>query len=143
MNKGFTLLELIVVLVILSIIFGFAFLKYKDFYEYSNKTKIKSEIALIRSSIQKLNSENILKNIDNIISLDDEQLNLENSQLFKNILDFPLLSTTKEKKEEAKWIKTSSNSYEIYLNSNDSLKFKYQNGIFKCLSETILCKEFE
>jgi prepilin-type N-terminal cleavage/methylation domain-containing protein len=143
MNKGFTLLELIVVLVIVSIIAGFAFFKFKDTYAYSNKTKIKSEIALIRNSIQKLNSQNILKNIDNSIKLDDEPVNLENSQLFKNILDFPLISTTTGKKEEGKWIKTSSNSYQIYLDKNDFLKFKYEDGIFKCLSETTLCKEFE
>ncbi len=143
MNKGFTLLELIVVLVIVSIIAGFAFFKFKDTYTYSNKTKIKSEIALIRNSIQKLNTQNILKNIDDTIKLDDEPVNLENSQLFKNILDFPLVSTTTGKKEESKWIKTSSNSYMIYLDENDFLKFKYEDGIFKCLSETTLCKEFE
>ncbi|XPV70593.1 MAG: type II secretion system protein [Halarcobacter sp.] len=143
MKNSFSLFELIIVLVILSILAAFALNKYLDSTNYANKVKIKTQIALIRNSIEKLNSENILKNISNPILLDSAKVDEVNTKLFKNILEFPLISTSSEKKELGKWIKTSSNSYKIYFNSDEYLEFKYKNSLFKCLNSKKLCEEFE
>lgn len=143
MKKAFSLIEIIIVIVIISIILSYFLSKGEDSIEYTNRTKIKSDISLIRSSIQKQKVSKVLLNQDNIIKLDDEAINEENSSLFSNILETPLLSTTTLKKEIGKWIKTSSNEYEIYLNSSQSLKFKYENSAFNCEEEISLCKEFE
>lgn len=98
MKNSFSLFELIIVLVILSILAAFALNKYLDSTNYANKVKIKTQIALIRNSIEKLNSENILKNISNPILLDSAKVDEVNTKLFKNILEFPLISTSSEKK---------------------------------------------
>lgn len=143
MKKAFSLIEIILVIVIISIISSYFLSKGKDSIEYTNRTKIKSDISLIRSSIQKQKASKVLLNQDSIIKLDDEAINEENSSLFSNILETPFLSTTTLKKEIGKWIKISSNEYEIYLNSSQSLKFKYENSLFNCEEEISLCKEFE
>lgn len=143
MKKSFSLLEIIVVVIIISILASFVIEKSNDSLEFANKTKMKSEIAMIRNSITKQNTSQILLNNENILSLDEAFINEEKSELFKNILDSPLISTSLEKKELGKWIKFSINEYKIYLSENDSLEFKFENNSFRCISIEKLCKEFE
>lgn len=143
MKKAFSLLELIIVIVLISILIVFVVQKSDDSINFTNKTKIKSEITLIRNAITKQKTSNILLNKSQINSLDNANLEEENSLLFKTILDFPLISTTSSKKELAKWIKSSKNEYKIFIDDTKSLEFKFENNSFICKSSVSLCKEFE
>ncbi|WP_320033617.1 type II secretion system protein [Halarcobacter sp.] len=143
MRKAFSLIELILVLVVISILSVFVLSKFDDSSKFANKTKIKSEIALIRNGISKLISSNTLLNKDENIYLDEESINQEGSLLFKNIIDSPLLSTSKDKKELGKWIKTSSNRYVIYISNDEYLEFVLENNSFVCKSDKELCVSYE
>lgn len=143
MKKAFSLLELIIVIVIISILTIFILQKSENSIDFGNKTKIKSEIALIRNAISKQKTSNILLNKSTVSSLDNANIEKKKSLLFKNILDLPLVSTTSSKKDIAKWIKTSQNEYKIFINENESLEFKFENESFICKSSISLCKEFE
>lgn len=143
MKKAFTLLEIIVVIIIVSFLSAFIISKVQSSFDLTIETKIKSDLALIRNSITKLKTKNILLNDKTLISLDNEEINKENSRLFDKILDFPLLSTTKEIKEFGKWIKVSSNKYMVFSNDNKSLEFIFEDNSFNCLSTKSLCNEFE
>ncbi|WP_321468082.1 type II secretion system protein [Halarcobacter sp.] len=143
MRKAFSLIELILVLVIISILSVFILSKFDDSSEFANKTKVKLEIALIRNGISKQISSNVLLNKDENIYLDKQSVNLEGSLLFKNILDFPLISTSEDKKELGKWIKTSSNRYIIYISNDEYLEFTFENNSFVCKSDKELCVSYE
>ena len=143
MKNAFTLLEIIVVIVIISLLSVFIISKSQNSINFTVKTKIKSDIALIRNSIAKVKTKNILLNDDSSFSLDNANSNEENSELFSNILDFPLLSTTNEIKEAGKWIKVSSNNYTIYSNENENIEFIFEDNFFNCKSEISICKEYE
>ena len=63
--------------------------------------------------------------------------------LFKNILDFPLVSTSSLEKVVGNWIKKTSLEYIIYINDSTFLEFKLEDDSFNCKSAINLCKEFE
>lgn len=143
MKKAFTLFELIIVVIIISIIASYLLINSKDSITFVQKTSIKSDIALIRSAIQREKSSNILLNKNESFSLDSSVSNKENEELFTNVLKTPLISTNEYKKEFGKWIKLSTNSYKVYLDSNISLVFEFKDGAFNCKSDLNLCKEYE
>lgn len=143
MKRAFSLLEIIIVIVVISIISSFIISKTNDSFNISVKTKVKSEIALIRNSISKQKTKNILKKDDSSFFLDKASINTENSKLFSNILDFPLISTTKEIKELGKWIKIGDVNYKIFVNNEENLEFTFEGNSFNCKSEISLCGEYE
>jgi len=143
MKKAFSLLEIIIVILIISIVSTFLIIKTSSSIEFTNKTSVKADIAQIRSSISKENSKNTLSGDDYISKLDDANINEEKSLLFSNILDKPLISTNSLKKEIGKWIKSSFTKYKIYITNEQYLEFEFTNNSFKCLSSIELCKDFE
>ena len=143
MKKAFSLFELIIVLIVVSILATFIIIKSSDSLDYSNKTKIKSEIALIRNALTKKQTSNTLLNNQQEIVLDDALINKKDNELFENILDITFLSTTIDEKVNGKWIKTAENTYKTFLDEDTNLEFKYENKSFLCKSEISLCKEFE
>ncbi len=143
MKKAFSLLELIMVLLIVSFLLSFIVFKYKDSIELSNRVKIKSDIALIRSSISKLKTKRVLLNSKETIILDKAPFNTKNKKLFKNILDFPLISSSDEDKEIGKWIKKSNEEYKVYIDKNNYLLFVFKDNSFKCKSKISLCEDYE
>lgn len=143
MKKSFSLLEIIIVILVISIISSYIISKSTNTINFANQSKIKSEISLIRSSIVKFSTKQILLDQDYIVSLDNANIDQSDSFLFENILDAPLLSTSTEDKEISKWIKISQNSYKIYLDQNIFLEFEFDNNDFICISDVELCKEFE
>ena len=143
MKKSFSLLELITVIALISILLAFFIPKGLDSLNKTMTSKIKSEIALIRNGISKKITSNRLLNKDLDFILDDADIEADKSRLFTNILDYPLLSTTSSKKELGQWIKSSSNSYKVYLSSNEFLDFRYKDLVFECRSSKELCVRFE
>ena len=143
MKNAFSLLEIIIVVVIISILTTFIISKSQDSIDMATKTKIKSEITLIKNSIAKQKTKKVLLDNEELSSLDDANINQLNSKLFNRILDFPLISTNNSIKEIGKWVKISSSDYLIYLDREINLVFSFENSFFTCKSELVLCEDYE
>lgn len=143
MKSAFSLFELIIVILILSILVSFIVLNVSSSLDSSIKVKIKSEIALIRNSISKYKTKKILLANGNLIVLDDAQVDTNKTKLFNNILDFPLTSSSTQYKLIGNWIKKTSSKYIIYIKKEAFLEFKLEDNSFNCKSSISLCKEFE
>lgn len=143
MKKAFSLMEIILVIVIISILAMFVVSKFFNSSSFAKNAKVKSEIALIRNAISKKITSYKLLNIGDLQTLDSANSQKEGSLLFKNILEFPLLSTSGIKKEIGKWIKMSSNNYRVYISQGEYLDFKFENNSFVCKSEIEVCASFE
>ncbi|WP_266096428.1 type II secretion system protein [Aliarcobacter butzleri] len=139
--KAFSLIEIIVVLLIVSIITTFAMTKFNQVTNKTHLVTLKSQLALIQSGISKQKNKNILlSNFPNISSLDDASTNINNQELFKKVIDFSILSTNTSDRKLGNWAKVSQNSYIFYLESNP-INFVLENNSFVCKSQEDICKE--
>lgn len=143
MKNSFSLFEIIIAIVLISIITTYFLTKSKDLIDESVKVKVKSQIAIIRESIVKKNSSSILLGKIKLENLDDELANKSKVWLFSKILDIPLISSSLEEKKISNWIKVNNDSYRIYVSNELFLDFKFENDSFVCKSELNICKEFE
>ena len=142
--KAFSLLELIIVILIISIISYFLVPKLQDMFLKTHLTQLKSNVAIIQNNISRLKSKEALLLTDfKIDKLDEASINKKNEKLFTKVIDFDILSTDNESKELGKWIKTSILSYEYFLASNQRVLFELENNIFICKSNVEVCKELE
>ena len=140
--KGFSLLEIIIVIVLIAIITSFAVPKFANMNYNTNISILKSQLALIQNGIVKHKSKNILlSNNQEITTLDNVTLNSSGEKLFSKVIDFPIISTNNTKKESGMWAKTSNNSYTFYLSNDKNITFSFENEKFLCKSSVELCKE--
>ncbi|MEZ4693015.1 MAG: prepilin-type N-terminal cleavage/methylation domain-containing protein [Aliarcobacter sp.] len=141
--KGFSLLEIIIVIVLISIITVFAIPKFSQINDKTHITTLKSELSLIRFGVAKSKNQKVLL-LDNqkINSLDDASINKKNEKLFTKVIDFDIVSTDLNEKKIGSWAKISSNSYYFYTSTNPFL-FTLEEGVFLCKSEEKLCIEIE
>lgn len=151
MKKAFSLVEIIFVILIVGLIGTFAISKFFNYIEKSNEFKIKSEVALINEAINRVYSGQILLGNSGFVleRLDDASINGIDESLFMGydeyvLLDEVILSTSLEKKELAKWIKSSQISYKVYLTKDKLLNFVFDKdeALFSCDKNDELCKEF-
>ena len=144
MKRSFSLLEIIIVIVVLTIILGFAIPKFTNTFILSNITNLKSNLALIRNGIAKLKSESILLGNDaEVLNLDDASIDTENEILFSKTIDFKILSTNSTLKESGKWNKVATISYEYFISSDNKVDFSLEDNTFICKSSLEICKEIE
>ena len=59
------------------------------------------------------------------------------------LLQYPIISTSSEKKEIGKWIKVSDNNYKVFIDNQNAIEFVYDssNGTFDCDYKEDLCKD--
>ncbi len=127
----------------MTLIITFAIPKFNSVNESSNILALKSEFALVQSALVKAKSRNVLlQNQNDIDSLDDAKINTKSEELFKNILDKPILSTTINEKKYGQWAKLSNKKY-IFFTQSKTFEFLFDNSEFRCVSNEILCKEIE
>jgi len=150
MKKSFSLLEIIFVITLISIISMIAVPKLFLNITSASYTQIKSDIALIRSAIISNKNKNIIngKGEAFISSLDDAKPNVTYEKLFVGkegdaLLQYPIISTSFEKKEIGKWIKVSPNNYKVFIDSKSVIEFVYDSseGTFDCDYKEDLCKD--
>ena len=142
MQKAFSLLELIIVVLVISIILTFALSKYNTIFDNSNLTKLKSEYILIQNGISNLKTKNVLLSDSSVINnLDDANELQKNEKLFSKVIDFSVISTNSSDKEKGKWLKKSSSEYEFFLNKNKNILFKLKDSSFDCISPLDICEE--
>lgn len=137
MKKGFSLLEIIFVIAIVSFLISIAVPKFSNTLEKSNIVKIKSDIALIQEALIAYKNKNILKGQNNTLNTLEDDPNL----LFSKILHYPLLNKTNNPK--GYWEKISNSEYQVYINENKKIKFNYNssNFTFECNFNEQNCKE--
>ena len=142
--KGFSLLEIIIVIVLIAIITSFAVPKFANMNYNTNISILKSQLALIQNGIVKHKSKNILlSNNQEITTLDNVTLNSSGEKLFSKVIDFPIISTNNTKKESGMWAKTEDKTYTFYLLCDKDVLFSFEDGKFLCKSSAELCSEIE
>ncbi|QOG11438.1 prepilin-type N-terminal cleavage/methylation domain-containing protein [Arcobacter sp. FWKO B] len=151
MNKqnGFTVLEVVVVVLILSIVAGVGISKFYYTQPVIHTAKIKSDISLIRLALSDAKTASVLKNeFFQIKSLDNAQINIPNENLFTGfddikLLSYPIISSTSKDAVGGNWVKMSNDTYRAYVSKNDFIDFKYNSldNSFECDYAIDLCKE--
>lgn len=142
--KAFGILEIVFAILIISIITSVALIKLNDTGKLSIKTKIKSDVALIRYSISNAKQKLALSGNDtDIKALDEANINTKNQQLFNYVLDYPILSSDITDASGGTWVKYASNIYRAFISTNESVDFVYDasSGLFDCDYNIVLCKE--
>ena len=142
--KGFSLLEIIIVIVLIAIITSFAVPKFANMNYNTNISILKSQLALIQNGIVKHKSKNILlSNNQEITTLDNVTLNSSGEKLFSKVIDFPIISTNNTKKESGMWAKTEDKTYTFFFFFDKDVLFSFEDGKFLCKRSAELCSEIE
>lgn len=135
--KGFSIIEVIFTLAIISILLIVAVPQIDDLLKKSYKTQIKSTITLIRKGIVKEKNRLLLANsLDRLDSLDDGGENL-----FSKVLSVPVKESSTLKNNS--WQRESQNSYKVYFNAHENIIFTFDPDTysFDCNFNEPLCKE--
>lgn len=74
--------------------------------------------------------------------MDSAKINTKNEELFKNVLENPILSTNVTEKANGHWAKLSNKKY-LFFTQSKTFEFVLENGNFLCVSSELLCKEIE
>ena len=136
MKKSFTMIELIFVIVVIGILSAVAIPKLFATRDDAIVTKLRTDIANIRSSIINLHTKNIMKGQSSYPeALDDASSGNEREELFDGnssigvLLDYPIYS----KNSDGHWMKTGDTNYTASV-MNNNVKFNYyqSNGHFDC-----------
>ncbi len=145
MKKSFSLIEILFVVIIISIISAVVLSKTSSNIQKTMLLKAKSDVILIKSALNQYKNKMLLKQKSSYLSsLDDASINTKGLKLFTNIIkDVIFISTSKEQLKQGLWIKTSNNSYEFVLSSQDQIEFIYDdvNNKFECDLSTQYCDE--
>lgn len=144
MKNAFSLFEIIVVVIIISLISSMGVYKLFFTLDESKNLQVKTQIHLIKNAIVRKQNESILLGEKNIISsLDDALANSSGELLFEKVLHQPLIAASEFDKKIAQWIKLSNSQYKVYVNSIEYLTFTYDSSksTFECDYSLDLCKE--
>ena len=134
MKKSFTMIELIFVIIIVGILTAVAIPKLFATRDDAILTKIRTDVANIRSAISNLHTQKLMQGLSAYPeALDDANANTEGEELFDGnssigvLLDYPIYS----KNENGKWMKTDDTNYSVKIMGTD-VKFNYypSNGKF-------------
>lgn len=148
MKRAFSLFEIILFILIVSIISTIAYQKFFNVLEKVNLSQIKAEIVLINNSINQLKSSQLMLDNSGFIveKLDEAPSDMENFTLFNGydeyvLLDTPIISTSETEKKIGFWIKVSNSKYKVYLSKDDFVEFNFDGEKFFCNEEIDFCKE--
>ncbi|HFU75392.1 MAG TPA: prepilin-type N-terminal cleavage/methylation domain-containing protein [Arcobacter sp.] len=131
-SKGFSLLEIIFSLLIISILFMVATAFFKDTLNKSKQLQLKNDILTIQSAINQYKNTQLLKNEDpHLYELDTNE-----QELFSHVLTNPILSSSDG------WEKIDTTQYIYHINDiNLAFYYNENNFLFSCDKTIPLCKE--
>jgi len=144
-KNGFTLIELIFTIVIISALSTIVVQKYGGIINEARFAKAKATISSVRSAIIMSRRGNLLKGDPSYPAiLDDSDINKEEESLFDGnetikLLQYPIYSQNKA----GKWMKTDTNSYNYIVSDSKSVRFDYNStdGMFDCNHTDSDCKK--
>jgi len=136
-------LEIIITVVIVAILLSFILPKANIYLQKNDILKLKSDIVLIQNGLQKAKTKRVLSGENqNITFLDSAKIDTKGEELFSNILNLPIISTTTKDKENGLWAKVSNNKY-MFFTKAKTYEFSLENSSFICISKKIDCEELE
>ena len=103
-KSAFTMVELVFVIVILGILAGVAIPRLAVTRDDAMIVKGKSQVAAIRSGIALQKSKRLLEGNTTALTLDTNTTTAEGQELFKDVLDYPIIS----KNADGHWMKTTT-----------------------------------
>ncbi len=139
-RKGFTLLELVFVIVVIGILASVAVPKLWVTRDDAIVSKGRSDVATIRGAISTQKQKNLLEGQALLLpaQLDAAAVNTENEALFSNVLEYPVYS----KNADGNWMKTATTKYSYKVMGNDVV-FDYNSttGKFDCDHNDEYCRK--
>lgn len=137
-KKGFSLIEIIFSLVIVSLLIGVAITKFDTSLHNVHIIQIRSDVLQIRSAIHNYKNTMILKNeLASFTSLEET-----GQKLFEKILQNPLQSTPQK---AGSWESDEENIYKVFLTPTEFVTFTFnpKNYSFQCDQKDSLCTQLE
>jgi len=148
-KQGFTIIELVFVIVVIGILSAIAIPRLAVTRDDAMLVKVRSQVAAIRSGIAMQKNKNLLEgttpfipaNLDSVITYNSDQQRLFNyaDGNSSNVLEYPIYSKTNH---DGSWVKTGVNAYSVQI-SNTAVAFDYNasSAIFDCNHTTQNCKD--
>ena len=149
-RSGFTMIELVIVIVVLGILSSIAISKMAVTRDDAQLVKGRSDVSAIRSAISLMRSKNMMRGMTNggnpthldalssATSSDGDKLfdyDSNSSDSKKKILDYPIYS----KNANGGWRKIATDKYAFRILNSD-INFTYSNGNFDCNHAIKHCK---
>jgi len=136
MKKSFTMMELIFVIVVIGVLAAVALPKLWATRDDAIITKVRTDVANIRSAIANLHTKRLMTGIDNYPeALDDATSNKEGEELFDGnssigqLLNYPIYS----KNADGHWMKKGDVKYSVkVMNTDVVFDYNSTNGHFDC-----------
>lgn len=149
-KSAFSLIEVIITIIIVSIIAAIAVSKLPKSFDVANLTKIRSDVGNIKTAIEVARNNKTIKYTDASYpsSLDNCAINIDNCQLFIGINDYkilknPIISASLTNAKSNSWVKMATNKYRVFLNDIKFIDFTYTSstGTFLCDQNDANCVE--
>ena len=140
--KGFSLLEMILIIGILSIIAFMAFPNLIINKKQIDLFKLKSDVISIRLGLVDKSYANTINGKNNYILLDDAQINISGDDLFANIINYNIISSSLAISKINTWVKTDTYKY-VYILNEGNLEFIYDKNkmMFNCDINNKYCRK--
>lgn len=148
MKKGFTLIELIFVIVVLGILASVAIPKLSSSRDDAYQVKGKSDVSSIKAGINRFKMEQIasgnytsvtMATLDDATPLEsDKKLFYRDNNMTYSLLQEPIYSGNSADIKGGDWVKASATQYKFYLNPSEYATFDYNSstGLFSCTFST-------
>ena len=140
--KGFSLLEMVLIIGIFSIIAFVAFPNIMINKKQIDIFKLKSDVISIRLGLVDKSYTNTLNNNNNHILLDNARINISGDDLFENVINYNIISSSLDVSKINTWVKTDTYKY-VYILDEDTLEFIYDKSkmMFNCDMGNKYCRK--
>ncbi len=140
MKNGFTMIELVFVIVVIGILAGIAIPKLTVTRDDAQLVKAKSTVSNIQSGLATQRAKRVMRGQSQYPgALDDADNDDAGEELFEEVLTTPVISSN----DKGGWIKDNNSTYTLHAPGGD-LEFDYNStgGSFMCDTDDDTCKNY-